>query len=68
VESFTAGIREHVKHIELGLRWIEPGFTRVWRMKGLPFLPKSLPFRFELQKRKLFSSLAHLLLSSADPQ
>jgi hypothetical protein len=28
-------------------------------VKGVPFLPKLLPFRFEFRKWKLFSSLAH---------
>src|SRR5260370_39615804 len=59
MESFTAGVGEHVEHIELWFSGIEPWFARVCRMKGLPFLPKLLPFRFELRKWKLFSSLAH---------
>ena len=36
-------------------------------MKGLPLLPKQLPFRFEFWKRKLFSSFAHLIVFTANP-
>src|SRR3974377_1074795 len=59
VESCAAGVGEHVEHIEFGFSGIEPWFARVWGMKGLPFLPKLLPFRFEFRKWKMFSSLAH---------
>src|SRR5580704_11520453 len=59
MEPFAAGVGEHVEHIEFGFSRIEPWFARVCSVKGVPFLPKLLPFRFEFRKWKLFSSLAH---------
>ena len=59
MESSAAGVGEHVEHVELWFSGIEPWFDRVWSIKGPPFLPKLLPFRFEFRKWKMFSSLAH---------